>query len=144
MSWINSVRNDIASLHSSKKEWRKFGLTVGGVFIVISTLASWQQWWSSDVRAWIISGGILLILFGLLLPKALNGFHRLWMSIAIILGSIVSRILLVMIFYCILTPVALIARWTGKKFLHEVNGRTGRTYWVVREKQHKIDYERMS
>jgi hypothetical protein len=144
MSWISSVRNDIASIRSTEQEWKKFGLTVGGVFVAVGIAAFWKQWWTIEGRACVAGAGVLLMLFGLLAPGLLKGIHRWWMSAAIIIGSIVSRILLMLIFFCILTPVALVARCSGKRFLQGINNRSDRTYWIMREQQHKIDYERMS
>jgi hypothetical protein len=144
MSWIESVRTDISAIRSTLPELRKFGITVGTVFLLLGALAYWRGWWEPAVTGWVTGTGLMLAVVGLLSPASLKGLHRLWMSAAVLLGSIVSRFLLVLIFFIILTPIALLARWTGKRFLSEQHGRSAGTYWVERKKDPKIDYERLS
>jgi hypothetical protein len=83
----------------------------------------WQQQHSS--LAVIIAGFVLLcILFhnywllipataalaGFLIPALGNMIHLGWMKLASVLGWINGRILLTIVFYLLLTPLALIAR----------------------------------
>lgn len=144
MSWIEAVRNDINDIRSTLPELRKFGLTVGGVFVLLGVAAYWRTWWGPAMVGWVAGAGLMLSVLGLLSPASLKGLHRLWMSIALVLGSIVSRFLLVMIFFIMLTPIALLARWTGKRFLEERKERSNGSYWVERTKDQRIDYERLS
>lgn len=82
--------------------------------------------------------GLFFVLFKkewlLLLPcMAVIGFfiaplgewmHRSWMKLALVLGWVNSRILLTVLFYIILTPVALLARLFGKTSIRKKAGNT--------------------
>ncbi len=144
MNWIESVRHDIASLRSLDKDLRKFGITVGVVLLLLSMAAEWMQWWIPELIYGIGFIGIIMMFFGIVIPRYLKRIHRYWMSAAIIIGSIVSRIILSIIFFTILTPVAIIARMYGKQFLHGLKNDKQASLWIIRDRTKKINYERMS
>jgi len=55
-----------------------------------------------------------------------------------------SRVILTLLFYIVLTPVALIAKLVGKKFMPIGFDKSAETYWEKRENKIKqpVDYER--
>jgi multisubunit Na+/H+ antiporter MnhG subunit len=61
---------------------------------------------------WIVSGIFLALAFTF--PIALKYPHWAWMKLAHALGWINTRILLTILFYLLVTPVALIRRLLGK------------------------------
>jgi hypothetical protein len=60
------------------------------------------------------------------------------------MGFIMTKIIMVIIFYLIVTPLGLAASLTGKEFLDMKIDKNAKSYWVVREKIKKVksDYER--
>jgi multisubunit Na+/H+ antiporter MnhG subunit len=66
------------------------------------------------------------------------------MGLAIILGFFMTRVILTILFYLVLTPISFIARIVGKKFMDLKYDKSANTYWekrsVIQKKQ--IDYER--
>ncbi len=144
MNWIESVRHDIAELPSSDSALKKFGLTVGGVMIALALVSLWRMWWSDSVIIGLLIVGTGLFAAGVIAPRSLRKIYRVWMSFAVIMGSIVSRIILSFIYFFILTPVALIARLTGKEFLPGLLKKTTGSLWIQRDRTKQIKYERMS
>ena len=59
----------------------------------------------------------MLLLGGLLNPKALERVYAVWMGIAFALGWVVSRAILILLFYFVITPIGIVARLSGKKFI---------------------------
>lgn len=112
------------------RESRKFGLTVGGLFLAI---ALWPLLWSgSEPRVWALAVGAVLVLAGWLAPRVLAPAQRGWLALGHALGWINTRIILGIFFYGILTPMGLAARALGKDFMR-VKRRTGEeTYRVPR------------
>ena len=140
MSWIKDVREELKALEISKKILRKFGLLVGGLFL---PLGYWiYHSYQSSFFIIVIAAGASLFIFGLLLPNSLSGIYKVWMGLAFALGWIMSRILLAIIFYLVLTPVGFIAKITGKKFLDIKFKDNKETYWVIRSDS-KVDYSKM-
>ena len=141
MNWIKDVSHEIKELDLSVKALRKFGLTIGGIFLAIGLLLLWKSIWS-DVRIIFISIGGTLLLGGLLLPMPLKYVYLIWMGFALALGWIVSRFILIILFLFVMTPIGLIAKLFGKQFLDLKYKNGNESYWIPKEKR-KIDYEKM-
>ena len=92
---------------------RKFGLTTGIIFAVLfGVVLPWI--WGGELHGWpLVVGGILCSL-ALIVPRSLSSFYKVWMSIALVLGWINSRIILGIIFVLMVTPMALVMRLMGK------------------------------
>jgi hypothetical protein len=60
------------------------------------------------------------------------------------MGFVMSRVILTLLFYIVLTPVALIAKLVGKKFMLLEFDKNAETYWEIRDNKIKqpVDYER--
>jgi hypothetical protein len=141
MSWIKDVAHEIKELNVTEKSLRKFGLTVGIVFLAVGLLLIWKSVWP-NINYIFVAVGSSLILGGLLTPNRLKMFYKIWMGLAFALGWVVSRFILIILFVLILTPVGFIAKLFGKKFL-DLKFKDGKnSYWIPKEKR-KIDYEKM-
>jgi hypothetical protein len=90
-----------------------------------------------------IIGGLFVILAFIAIP-VLRPFHKLWMMLALMMGFVMSRVILTLLFYIVLTPVGLIAKLVGKKFMPLGFDKNAVTYWEKRGNSvnKKIDYER--
>ena len=66
------------------------------------------------------------------------------MALAVVMNFIMTKIIMAVIFYLILTPTGFIASLTGKKFLDMKIDKNAKSYWITREKTQKVksDYER--
>ena len=65
---------------------------------------------------WLWLAGLLLLI-GLFVPVLADIIHRAWMKLSEGLGFVMSRVLLTVIFFLILTPLGLISRLLGKNDL---------------------------
>lgn len=123
------IQNEIEQLSVSPRNLRKFGLVVGGVFLL---LGGWflfraKPWWP-----YLLTPGALLVLGGLIAPKSLKHVYIAWMSLGFILGLVVSNIILTIFYYVVLTPVGLVARLCGQDFLSLKRNPAATTYWVMK------------
>lgn len=143
MNWIEELRHDFSSISSSTNDLKKFGWTVGSAFLFLAAFAYWKGWWGEYIVESFAIAGVLLTAGGFLFPRGLLRLHKVWMSFAIILGSVVSRIILFILFFAVLSPIAMLARITGKKFFSIFRDRNQATYWVDRDNRKKINYEQM-
>jgi hypothetical protein len=86
----------------------------------------------------------VLTLIGLFVPVAARSFHRVWMSIAAVLGYVNSRILLSLLYYGLFAPVGLLRRLLGKDPMKR-RGSAQSSYWVTREytRQTNDQFERL-
>ena len=123
---------EIKHIKESKKDLRKFGLTVGIVLLIISVILFLFDK-SSYVYFGIIGG--VLVLAGILFPSVLKPVNKVWMTLALILGWFTSRVILTILFYLVLTPIGFIAKIFGKRFLSlNIDGEE-KSYWEKREER---------
>lgn len=125
------LRDDIKGLlNASPRDLRKFGLTVGGVFLGLGLLfyLRHKPWWP-----WFLGPGVPLIVLGVVLPRSLKWIYVGWMSLAMVLGAVVSTILLISLFYLCVTPIGFIARLAGKDFLSQKLEANAPSYWTQRD-----------
>ncbi len=92
----------------STGELRKFGLSVGGAFVVFGLISWWRGHTVAPRVLWAI--GALLVVPGAIAPTLLGPVQRGWMAFAAGLGHVNSRIILGTFFYVFLTPLGLLMR----------------------------------
>ena len=71
----------------------------------------------------------------------LKPLHKLWMTLAVLLGWLMTRIILIVLFYLVVTPIGLLARVCGKDFLNRDFDRKVNSYWIPRK---TIPFDRKS
>ena len=93
---------------------------------------------------YFIYPGVALIVLSLVFPIVLKPLQIPWMIFAVILGWIMTRIILTLVFYLAITPVRFIAHIFGKKFLDKKWCDSSQTAWNYRKpkKFTKEDYEK--
>ncbi|MBE0551741.1 MAG: hypothetical protein IH619_05110 [Ignavibacterium sp.] len=66
------------------------------------------------------------------------------MMLALAMGFVMSRVILSLLYYLILTPIGLLAKIVGRKFMPIGFDKSTSTYWEKRENtvKQKIDYDR--
>jgi hypothetical protein len=137
------LREDIKGLlKASPRDLRKFGLMVGGVFLGLGLIfyLRHKPWWP-----WLVWPGAPLVVLGAVLPRSLKWVYVAWMTLAMILGAIVSTILLTALFFFVVTPIGLVARLAGKDFLSRRLDSSAVSYWILRDvskPKPKHEYER--
>ena len=125
-----SIREDFSALPSGISDWRKFGLLVGGVFLALAAFAWWREasWYPVPMIL-----GLPLFVLGAVYPRPLRPAYLGWMYMAVVLGFFVTRILLTVFFFVVITPVALWFRLIGRDALHRKIDREAETYWLPKE-----------
>jgi len=135
------LKEEFKHIKETKKDLRKFGLTVGIVLAAIGALLFYLE--KSSAIYFTLIGG-LLILLGILFPQLLKPLNKIWMGLAIVLGFIMTRVILTTLFYLVITPIGFLAKIFGKKFMLLKYDKSAKTYWekrsIIPKKQ--IDYER--
>ena len=111
---------------------RKFGLTVGGVFTALLVIFVLRHKHHVPFYVSAVAGPSLLV-GALVYPRALAPVERVWSLLAHALGWINTRILLAVVFFVVLAPIALVMRAIGKDPLDRRRDRRLPTYWRTRD-----------
>lgn len=106
---------------------REFGLIVGGMLLLISS------WWLyrgkfPHVLPITMTVGAVLLLLGLVFPRALIWPNKAWMAFAEALSFVSTRVILAVVFFGIVTPIGVVKRLFGWDPLHR-RAAPGESYW---------------
>jgi len=107
---------------------RRFGLTVGGAFLVFAAIA----WWRGSPTATNVFGtlGVVLSVAGLAIPTMLGPVERAWMKLAHLISKVTTPIVMGVMYLLVLTPVGLLRRTLGGNPM--VHTPDGGSYWKAR------------
>jgi len=137
MSWIN---DEYQKLDRSPRALRRFGLTVGLVILSLGCVLLWRH----RGAGWpLISIGTVLVAAAGLAPLLLKWVHGPWMILALALGWAVTRILLTIVFFLVVTPIGLFQRLFGKRAIEVAFAPEAASYWQPRTARPRPDdYEK--
>jgi len=124
-----SIIEDIRKIKSGRKELREFGVTIGAVLLVISGIALWR---GRPSNAYFAAAGILFISFGIIAPALLGPLQKAWMALSVVIGFFMSRLVLAVLFYGVVTPIGLLTKLLGKDILDLRISKDRPTYWRAR------------
>tara|TARA_B100000886_G_scaffold340543_1_gene311046 strand:- start:5923 stop:6318 length:396 start_codon:yes stop_codon:yes gene_type:complete len=96
----------------SRKKLREFGYLIGiGIPFLIGTIFPLIS--GHNIRIWTFVFGIIFIFFAAIKPNILFYPYLAWMKLGFLLGWINSKLILGLIFFLVLQPIALIMKLFG-------------------------------
>lgn len=120
------------SLHGSKlPSERTFGLVFVGIFLLVAAYGWYKQFSNAWVYIFLILASIFL-LFTLVAPKLLGPLNKAWYQLGLFLGRFVSPIVLGILFFIVITPVAIAMRMAGRDAL-KLRKQHVDSYWIERK-----------
>ena len=132
---------EIKNIKNDKSDFRKFGITIGLLLMILAGFLFWRG--KETFGIFLVSGFVLLVL-GLTIPIILKPIYCLWMVLAVILGWVMTRVILGLLFFVVITPIGMFSRRSGSKFRNLKWDKSKDTYWNYRAKKQLTneDYER--
>jgi len=116
-------------LNTNKKDLRTFGLVMAGAFAALGAFL----WWKTGFALWTayLSGGFALL--GLIAPRALAPIEWVWMKLAHVLGYVMTRVLLTLVYILAVTPIGLVFKGLRKDLLQRKFDPNAQSYWIEAE-----------
>jgi membrane-associated HD superfamily phosphohydrolase len=121
------------SLDCSISRLRRFALLL---FILLLFIAAYRTVYHhipwDDTARWelmVLEIAAVSVVF----PVILYPLYRQWMRVSFVLGWIISRVLLISLYYLLLTPIALLMRLIGKDLLKKKFSDEKSSYWIAKE-----------
>src|SRR5712671_27312 len=93
---------------------RAFGCTVGTILMVIGAAKAFLAGALPPVACLIFAAGAVLLLLGIVAPSRLSALNRLWLKVGAAIAKMVNPIVLALLFFLVVTPMAIIMRIVGK------------------------------
>jgi hypothetical protein len=130
----------ISRIKITKEEIRKFGIVIGIILLIIGVILLWKR---NIYYPILMIIGIFLFVGGLSIPIILKPIYIIWMIFATIMGWLMTRFILSLLFYGLITPISLIAGLMGKNFIYLRWDKINNSYWNYRSnKVQNVDYEK--
>jgi hypothetical protein len=108
---------------------RSFGIVFAVVFTVIALFPLLH---SGNIRLWALPVAAVFAGLALLRPSLLAPLNRIWFRFGLLLHKVVNPIVLGLMFYAVLTPVAAVTRLFGGKLLTLGYDKSLLSYWQRR------------
>ena len=105
---------------------RSFGLVFFVVFLLISIYPFLKD---GNIRIWSLIISFIFLVLGLLNSNLLSPLNKLWFRFGLFLGKIISPIIMGIIFFLVVTPIAIIMRLFKKDILN-LEFKENNTYWI--------------
>ena len=105
---------------------RSFGLVFFVVFLLISIYPILKD---GNIRIWSLIISFIFLFLGLLNSNLLSPLNKLWFNFGLFLGKIISPIIMGIIFFLVVTPIAVIMRLLKKDLLN-LKFKENNTYWI--------------
>ncbi len=105
---------------------RSFGIVFFIVFLIISLYPLLND---GEIRIWSVIISIIFLVLGVANAKLLTPLNKIWFKFGLLLGKIVSPIIMGIIYFFVVTPIAILMKLLKKDILNlKYNNKD--TYWI--------------
>ena len=110
---------------------RSFGIVF---FVLFLLICLWPLLNDNPIRIWSLVIAIIFLILGLMNSKLLTPLNKLWFKFGLFLGSIVSPIVMGIVFFLVITPTGFVMKIMGKDLLNKKKDNDKKSYWINRSK----------
>ena len=108
---------------------RSFGI----VFLLVFLAMGIWMVLGSHPEGWLfLAGSVILFVITLARPSILGPLNRAWFKFGLLLGLVVNPLILGVVFFLVITPMAVFRRLWGKDSLHLKFNLCLESYWIDR------------
>ena len=113
----------------NKSSNKSFGIVFVLLFIIISFYPILNN---ESFRLWSLIISLIFLILGLLNSSLLTPLNKIWFKFGILLGKIFSPLIMVTIFFLVVTPIGVFMRILRKDLLN-LNFNNSSSYWIKKE-----------
>ena len=107
---------------------RSFGIVF---FIVFLLIAIYPLLSGESVRLWSLAIATIFFILGIINSSLLSPLNKIWFKFGLLLGRFVSPLVMGLIFFLVVTPIALFMKLLKKDLLN-LKFNKDNTYWIVK------------
>lgn len=113
---------------------RGFGLVMAAFFAILCVISLWRaaSWFWPGIFAGVAT---TFMLTALTVPGLLQPLNRLWFRFGLLLHAVINPLVMGLMFFAVITPIAMIMRMLGKQPIPLHADKTVTSYWVARGEQ---------
>lgn len=109
---------------------RSFGLVFAGFFAIVALLPLLH---GGPVRLWALAVAAVFMAAAFFAPRLLHPLNRVWFALGMLLHHVVNPVVMAVMFYGAILPMALLLRALGKDLLRLKREPQAASYWIPRE-----------
>lgn len=119
------------SLHGSTlPSERTFGFVFTGIFLIVAGYLWLYHGKPVAIQAFLVLAAAFLA-FTLFMPIALRPLNKAWYKLGLLMGRVVSPIVLGILFFILITPIAIVMRLAGRDPLR-LRKQDAQSHWIDR------------
>ncbi|MEM9997812.1 MAG: SxtJ family membrane protein [Bacteroidota bacterium] len=144
MAILRALLAEWRELDLSRATLRSFGRVVGAVVLGIAAFVAWRRGWTwTPAVVTLTSIGGALVVLGQLAPMLLRPVYQAWMLLALLLGAVVSRILLTLVFVLGILPIGWARRTFSESPILTQPDPDAASYWIKKPPPTLSERERL-
>jgi predicted membrane metal-binding protein len=109
---------------------RAFGLVFAAVLGIVGVWPFLR--YGQPLRLWALCAALVFLGLAIFAQERLEPLSRLWFKLGLVLHSVVSPLIMGLLFFGAVTPMGFVMRVFGKDLLRLRRG-SQRSYWIIRE-----------
>jgi len=130
---------EFKNINKEKSDIRNFGLLIGLILLLIGGLFFYK---GNHIYLNLSIVGTLFIVTGIVVPFVLKPLYMFWMYFAVVLGWFMTRLLLTILFYFVMTPIGFLLRIFKKELMEKIDYNS-QSYWSKKETLQEISRENL-
>ena len=107
---------------------RSFGIVF---FIVFLLIAIYPLLSGGSVKLWSLAIATIFFILGIINSSLLSPLNKIWFKFGLLLGKFISPLVMGLIFFLVVTPIALLMKLLKKDLLN-LKFNKDNTYWIVK------------
>ena len=116
----------------TNKDLRQFGIVLGLILIALGGLHFRKG--NDAIFPWLLTIGLLSVVTGTFLPGILRPTYKVFTKVTHAIGWFNTRVILIVVYYFILTPIGLLMRLFGKDPMDRKIKKYADSYWTKHSK----------
>jgi len=108
---------------------RTFGLTFAAVFVALPLVLWWRR---GALSVWPFGIAAAFLLVAVLRPTMLGPLNQRWTRFGLLLARVTNPLVMGLVFYVVVTPMAIALRLCGKRPLLLGFDSAIKSYWIER------------
>ena len=109
-----------------KSSDRSFGIVF---FIFFCLVACYPLLKGDNIRLWSLIIAFIFLFLGIINSSLLAPINKIWFKFGLFLGKIISPIVMFLIFFIVVTPIAILMRLLKKDLLN-IKLNNDESYWI--------------
>ena len=115
----------------TKKDLRQFGVGLGVILVILGTIHFFKH---NDKTSYVLWGiSIFPLISGIFIPNIIRPVYKVFLKVAHAIGWFNTRVILIVLYYLLLTPIGLIMKLFGKDLLNIRIDKKQKSYWIKRQ-----------